>query len=42
MKPPINNVHKIRKSFQKIEIHAHFEKSLNKVKNGTSKLKMLK
>ena len=43
MKLAINNVHKIRKSFQKIlEMHTHFERPCNKLKNVTSKLKILK
>ena len=36
-------VHKLGKSFQKqIEMHAHFEWPCNKLKNVTSKLKILK
>lgn len=37
-----NNVHTIRKSFQKDEIHAHFKKPCIKLKNLTSLLKILK
>ena len=38
MKPTINNVHKVRKSFQKkIEMYKHFERPCNKLKNLTSK-----
>ena len=43
MIPAINNVHKIRKTFQnKIEINEHFERPYNKMKNVTWKLKILK
>ena len=43
MKLEINNIHKIRKSFQKkIEMHAHFERPCNKLNNVTSKLRILR
>ena len=42
MKRAINNLHKIRQSFQKIEMHAHSEWPCNKLKNVTLKLKKLK
>ena len=43
MKPVINNVHKLRKSFiKKVGMHAHFEGPSNKLKNVTSKSKILK
>ena len=42
MKRGIYKVHKLGKSFQKqIEMHAHFEWPCNKLKNVTSKLKIL-
>ena len=43
IKPAINSVHKIRKPFKnKKKIHSYFEKSCNKLKNVTSKFKILK
>ena len=43
MKPAINNVHKLRKSFQKkVEMHAHFERPCDKLKSVTLKLNILK
>ena len=43
MKLEINNIHKIRKSFQKkIEMHAHFERPCNKLNNVKSNVENTK
>ena len=43
IKPATNNVHKLKKSFQKkIEMNVQFERPCHELKNLTSKLKILK